>query len=98
MGNIMKTTRLTSLMMVVTIGALPALVGCGRSVEAGPPPNMAAALKIRSGFKAAGPAAKTGGGSGGAELKRLEGWATVKRRFIIDGPPAAAAPLAIGKD
>ena len=65
------------------------VAGCGSSVVAGPEPNLTAAQKIREDFNAAA-ASKGGKAAGGAaagepELKRLDGWATLKGRFVLDG-------------
>jgi plastocyanin len=92
----MRRRLFTTMALTLPIVALSALTGCGRSVQAGPEPNMVAALKIRAGFKAAAPTAKTAGGEAG--LKRLEGWATVKGRFVVDGSVPDRSPLAIEKD
>jgi plastocyanin len=80
---------------------LVAIAGCGGGLETGPEPNMAAALKIRDGFNAApsksGKAAAESGG-GASQLKRLDGWATLKGRFVLDGSVPNPAPLTIDKD
>ena len=59
---------------------------------------MTAALKIRSGFKAAGPAKTSAAESGGPELKRLDGWATIHGRFVLDGEAPAPASIRADKD
>ena len=96
----MKFSLVIAITVALPIAMLAALTGCGRSVQAGPEPNMVAALKIRAGFSAAAPTAKTPGGDagGGAELKRLEGWASVKGRFVVDGAAPTRTPLNIDKD
>jgi plastocyanin len=93
-------SRLTAKAWLSIAGAaaLMALAGCGGSVQAGPEPNMTAALKIRAGFSAAGTGKTPGDEGGGVQLKRLEGWGTVKGRFILDGAVPAATKLTIDKD
>ena len=92
----MKLNSLTILTLSLPIALVASVSGCGNSVQAGPEPNMTAAFKIRSSFKAAGPAKTSAAESGGAELKRLEGWATVRGRFVLDGDVPAAAPIRAG--
>ncbi|HKD35714.1 MAG TPA: hypothetical protein VKB78_02910 [Pirellulales bacterium] len=89
-------------MMALTLSLLAAVVvstsGCSTSVQAGPEPNMTAALKIRSSFKAAGPTKTGAAETGGAELKRLDGWATVRGRFVLNGELPAPKPIEVSKD
>ncbi len=94
----MKLNSLTILTLCLPIALVASASGCSNSLQAGPEPNMTAALKIRSGFKAAGPAKTSAAESGGPELKRLEGWATVRGRFVLDGDVPAAAAIRADKD
>lgn len=91
----MKSKNLLVLLLLLPALALT-LAGCGASVQAGPAPNMSAAMKIREGFKAA--ASKTGGAEAGPELKRLEGWASIRGRFVVDGTIPSPTALTIDKD
>jgi plastocyanin len=94
----MKLNSITILTLSLPIALIVGASGCGASLQAGPEPNMTAALKIRSGFKAVGPAKSGAAESGGTELKRLDGWATVRGRFVLDGELPAPKPLEISKD
>jgi plastocyanin len=97
-GMFMQRNLIAILVISLPIALIVSTTGCGGSVQAGPEPNMTAALKIRSGFKSAGPAKTPGGETGGAELKRLDGWATVRGRFVLDAALPAPAPIEVTKD
>ncbi len=93
----MKTKLLICLPLPVLV--LACAGGCGSAVQAGPEPNMSVAMKIREGFKASTVGSKTGSAeAGGAELKRLEGWASVRGRFVVDGAPPAESKITPDKD
>jgi plastocyanin len=84
---------------LLTASALVA--GCGYSLETGPEPNMTAALKIRETFGAAsGKATKasSGSASGETEMKRLDGWATLTGRFVLEGNAPSPSRLNVDKD
>jgi plastocyanin len=83
------------------LSALALVAGCGYSLETGPEPNMTAALKIRDTFGAAsGKATKasSGSASGETEMKRLDGWATLTGRFVLEGNAASPSRLTVDKD
>jgi plastocyanin len=86
--------------VIAMLLALAALAGCGYSIETGPEPNMTAALKIRQTFDAgAGKSSKAASAtSGEAEMKRLEGWATVSGRFVLEGNAPSPTRLNVDKD
>jgi plastocyanin len=94
----MKLNSITILKLSLLVAPLATVTGCGGTVQAGPEPNMTAALKIRSSFKAAGPTKTSAAEGGGPELKRLDGWATVRGRFVLDGELPAPKALEVTKD
>jgi plastocyanin len=93
-----KTLFSASAITVFVASAM--LAGCGQSIETGPEPNMTAALKIRETFAAAasGKSAKSTATSGETEMKRLDGWATVTGRFVLEGNAPPRSPLTVDKD
>jgi plastocyanin len=92
------TPSIASALALISVAALVA--GCGYSIEAGPEPNMTAALKIRETFGAgAGKSSKSAAApSGESEMKRLDGWATLTGRFVLEGNAPAPARLNADKD
>jgi plastocyanin len=94
----MKRKSITFSILSLLAALVAGTSGCGGSVQAGPEPNMTTALKIRLGFKAAGPAKPGAAEGGGADLKRLDGWATVRGRFVLNGELPAPKPLEVSKD
>ena len=74
--------------------------GCGYSIETGPEPNMTAALQIRQTFDAgAGKSPKAAAASSSeSEMKRLDGWATLTGRFVLDGSAPSPARVNVDKD
>jgi plastocyanin len=85
---------------ITVLFASAMLAGCGQSIETGPEPNMTAALKIRETFAAAasGKSAKSTATSGETEMKRLDGWATLSGRFVLEGNAPPRSPLTVDKD
>jgi plastocyanin len=82
------------------LAALALVAGCGYSIETGPEPNMTAALQIRQTFDAgAGKSPKAAAAaSGESEMKRLDGWATLTGRFVLDGSAPSPARVNVDKD
>jgi plastocyanin len=78
--------RWTSLLL---FAAPLALSGCGSRLPSDPEANMAAVIDLRHTYENAGgkKPATAEAKSGGPELKRVEGWASLKGRFVLDGPP-----------
>jgi plastocyanin len=77
-----------------------ALSGCGGKLPSDPEANMAAVIDLRHTYESAGgkkPAAAEAK-SGGPELKRVEGWANLKGRFVLDGSPPEMPKLDTTKD
>ncbi len=101
MVNVFMTRSLRSRWFAIpVVAALVSISGCGGQLPSDPQPNLTAALEIRhalenaAGKKPAAAEAKTGG----VELKRVEGWATLKGRFVVDGSPPSMAKINVDKD
>src|SRR5262249_42130732 len=93
--------RISIASAIAILSALATLPGCGYSIETGPERNMTAALTIRQTFDAgAGKSTKSGASvtSGETEMKRLDGWATLTGRFVLDGNAPTPAKLNVDKD
>jgi plastocyanin len=81
--------------------ALLALVGCSRAVATGPEPDMAAAEKLRAVLVKAKVGAADANPTAdqlAPAVKKFDGWATLKGRFVLEGNKPVAQPIKITKD
>lgn len=92
--------QMTRVSFIVALAVPLVVSGCGGNLPSDPPANMAAALDLRHALEGAGGKKSSAGEpkSGGPELKRVDGWANLKGRFVLDGAPPIMSKLDVNKD
>ncbi len=82
--------------------AAPLIAGCSSRGSPDPEFDVTQVDRIRAGLTSAvsklGPGGDSKSGDKGLELKRIDGWVTLKGRFKLDGAPRDQAKLDITKD